>query len=665
MAAQADAARELEAEIARVRADADARLNAELARVRADAEEARQRERGDLASQLNQDAEARKAAEESAARALESEVARVKADADASLLAELERLRKETTEARLAQEKTQQEVEWLREVAAEEARQSAEEAAARALEAEVARVKAEADAQLQAEVERVRLEAEQARRLAEQSQRDTEALRDAAAQEAQESAARALETAVEKLREEADARLESEVSRVRKEADAARRALEQAQREAAERREQEARELRAAAEEEAGRAIEAEAALVREAAEARLREETERARQEANARLEMEVAAIKAEAEQRRAAELEEVRSQMLRLRAASAEQARVAAEEAVAKEVARARAIAPVAPPAGNTQLALREWPADDFVADRHQMVPSIQVQRGFLEGKMWMVAAAAVVLVAGGAFAYFTWGGESKPAQAAVTAPAPAAVPEPVEEIPADGGAGELRVESVPDGARVVLDGREVGFTPLTLKDVPAGRHALILEGDSGTLRRTVRVQADERTVARYEITAGFLAVVSRIPVEIFDGTRKLGVSDGGHILLAPGQYTVKLVNAQFGYREDVEFTIRPGEVSTHTVMLPEGSLHITTEAGAEIFVEGELMGVAPLAAFRVAIGAREVLVRHPDLGERKQTVEVVQGQPVELSVIFKDAAPSPQKAPPRLAPLSMPPERRPLAR
>jgi hypothetical protein len=252
--------------------------------------------------------------------------------------------------------------------------------------------------------------------------------------------------------------------------------------------------------------------------------------------------------------------------------------------------------------------------------------------------------------------------PAQAAAT-PAPAPVPQAVDDVGAEAGAGELRVESVPDGARVVLDGKEVGFTPLTLKGVPAGRHALVLEGDAGTLKRTVRVQADERTVARYEITAGFLSVTSRIPVEIFDGTKKLGSSDEGHILLAPGQYKVRLVNTHYGFREDAEFTIKAGEISTHAVNLPEGSLHITTEAGAEIFVEGELMGVAPLAAFRVPIGSREVLVRHADLGERRQSVEVVSGQPTELSVIFRDnAAPTPQ-TPPRLAPLSMPPERRSL--
>ena len=116
---------------------------------------------------------------------------------------------------------------------------------------------------------------------------------------------------------------------------------------------------------------------------------------------------------------------------------------------------------------------------------------------------------------------------------------------------------------------------------------------------------MQPGERTIARYEITAGFLSVSSRIPLEIYDGNRKIGTSDEGHILLAPGQYNVRLVNSHYGFRQDAEFTIKPGEISTHPVTLPEGTLRITTEAGSEIFVEGEHVGIAPLAAIRVPIG------------------------------------------------------------
>ena len=201
---------------------------------------------------------------------------------------------------------------------------------------------------------------------------------------------------------------------------------------------------------------------------------------------------------------------------------------------------------------------------------------------------------------------------AKTAAAAPAAAAIPQVVDDASAEiAGSGELRVESVPDGARVVLDGREVGFTPLTLKDVSAGRHALVLEGESGTLRRTIRVQPGERTIARYEITAGFLSVSSRIPLEIYDGTRKIGTSDEGHILLAPGQYKVRLVNSHYSFRQDAEFTIKPGEISTLPVTLPQGTLRVTTEAGSEIFVEGEHVGIAPLAAIpradRLARSAR----------------------------------------------------------
>jgi hypothetical protein len=221
-------------------------------------------------------------------------------------------------------------------------------------------------------------------------------------------------------------------------------------------------------------------------------------------------------------------------------------------------------------------------------------------------------------------------------------------------------LQVDTTPDGARVTLDGREAGFTPLTLKDVAAGRHSLVIEAESGTVRRTVRVQAGERTIARYEITGGFLSIISKFPVEVYQGKKRIGVSSDGHLSLAPGRYKVTLVNARFNYRADVEFTIRAGEITTQTVELPMGSLVVNTAAGAEIFVDGDRIGSAPLGAIPVAIGAREVLVRHGELGERRQSVEVTSGRPVELSVLF-EGAPA-QRTAPRLAPLSMPlPDRR----
>jgi hypothetical protein len=287
----------------------------------------------------------------------------------------------------------------------------------------------------------------------------------------------------------------------------------------------------------------------------------------------------------------------------------------------------------------------------------------------KRWVIAAAIALLAVGAVAAYrvLPFGGSKSTEATAPAAEAPAASPASTSEPAATGDTGELRIETVPTGARVTLDGREVGFTPLTLKAVSVGRHALILQGDSGTVRRTVRVQAGERTVARYEITAGFLSLSSRIPLEIYEGTRKLGTSDGGHLLLAPGSYKLRLVNTRYGFEDVVDVNVRPGEVTTQPVTLPEGSLLVTTEPGSEIFVEGQLAGTAPLGALQVPIGSREIRVRHPRFGERREAVDIRQGKRVELSVVFQEGAqtrPNTQTKP-RLAPLSREPSRQPLAR
>ncbi len=145
-----------------------------------------------------------------------------------------------------------------------------------------------------------------------------------------------------------------------------------------------------------------------------------------------------------------------------------------------------------------------------------------------------------------------------------------------------------------------------------------------------------------------------------EVYEGTKKIGVSSDGHIALTPGRHKVTLINGRFKYRTDVELNVKAGEITTHAVELPLGTLTVNTAPGAEIFVDGERMGSAPLAAFPAAIGGREVLVRHVDLGERRLTVDVVPGKATEVNILYEGATGGP-RAQPKLAPLSMPPERR----
>jgi hypothetical protein len=273
----------------------------------------------------------------------------------------------------------------------------------------------------------------------------------------------------------------------------------------------------------------------------------------------------------------------------------------------------------------------------------------------KVWVIAAAAsIVLLVSSVFAFGVFGKSEKASSDATKSNLTEATADMAET---NGPTGELRIDSTPDGARVMLDGRESGFTPLTLDKVPAGRHLLVLEGENGTVRRTVRVQAGERTIARYEITGGFIAITSKFPVEVYENKKRVGISSEGHIAMAPGRHKVILVNNRFNYRAEAELTVKAGDITSYTVEVPMGVLIVNTSPGAEVFVDGQRIGSAPLAPIPAAVGSREVLVRHVEHGERRQSVDVTTGKPVELTVIF-DGTKIISRPQPRLAPLSMPP-------
>jgi hypothetical protein len=89
---------------------------------------------------------------------------------------------------------------------------------------------------------------------------------------------------------------------------------------------------------------------------------------------------------------------------------------------------------------------------------------------------------------------------ARAAVPPPPRAAQATPAASAPASATAsrlpGALEVDSRPAGAKVYLDGKLIGSTPLSLPAVPSGEHAVRLEHD-GYQRwsSSVRVVANER--------------------------------------------------------------------------------------------------------------------------------------------------------------------------
>jgi PEGA domain-containing protein len=151
------------------------------------------------------------------------------------------------------------------------------------------------------------------------------------------------------------------------------------------------------------------------------------------------------------------------------------------------------------------------------------------------------------------------------------------------------------------------------------------------------------------------GFLTAFSRIPMEVYADGRRIGTTEDGQLLIASGTHNIEFVSERFHYRAAASLTIPPGHVLPYTVALPSAEVHITTTPGAEIWIEGERIGVAPVEQLHVPIGTREIVVRDPDGAEKRQVVEVKLGETVELSLTPETVIGDSSPATPRLAPLS----------
>jgi len=198
---------------------------------------------------------------------------------------------------------------------------------------------------------------------------------------------------------------------------------------------------------------------------------------------------------------------------------------------------------------------------------------------------------------------------------------------------GMGSIRVSTDPAGAEVLVDGVLHGRSPLMIDGLAEGTHTLLVRDGSGLVQRTVRVRADQVESATVQIRPGWLAVFAPVKVEILENGRPIGSTEGGRVLSSPGPHTIELVSRSVGFRETLHVDIKPGEVSAVTVQLPPVTIEIVAPAEAEILVDGQSVGQAPLGPITVAVGTREIVMRHPTLGEKRQVVSVTYNAPVRV--------------------------------
>ncbi|MBA3269035.1 MAG: PEGA domain-containing protein [Acidobacteria bacterium] len=204
-----------------------------------------------------------------------------------------------------------------------------------------------------------------------------------------------------------------------------------------------------------------------------------------------------------------------------------------------------------------------------------------------------------------------------------------------------GAMTVQTEPSRRAVMVDGIDRGFSPLTVPALAAGDHLVVVRGASGVMRRTVTVKAGETVslvIAAGEspaVSAGWLTVVSPVVLQLKVGGRLIGTSDTDRVLIAAGDHQIEMSNDELGFRTKQRVTVGPGKTAEARVRLPQGTLSINAVPWAEVWVGGERVGETPIANLSRRIGVHDVILRHPEFGERTASLTVSLKQTARLGV------------------------------
>jgi hypothetical protein len=171
-----------------------------------------------------------------------------------------------------------------------------------------------------------------------------------------------------------------------------------------------------------------------------------------------------------------------------------------------------------------------------------------------------------------------------------------------------------------------------PVVLADAPARIPATVL-----AVAPAVDDTVDVVTQAAARQRSGGVRLASPIELTVFEGDRLLGTTADGPLVTTAGTHELDLVNTALGYRSRQTVIIRAGLITPLTLPIPMGRININAEPWAQVLVDDSPLGETPLANVPVPLGPHQITFRHPQLGERRETVVVRADTIARVSTAF----------------------------
>ena len=203
-----------------------------------------------------------------------------------------------------------------------------------------------------------------------------------------------------------------------------------------------------------------------------------------------------------------------------------------------------------------------------------------------------------------------------------------------------GRVSVVTDPPGARVSVDGKARGTSPITVTDLTPADHKVTVTSDTGSAERTITVAAGGTASVMFSLpkvsgpVGGWLAIAAPFDVEVVEHDDVIGSGGASRIMLAAGRHDITLLNRSLGYQEARKVDVTAGKTMAIKVDPPKVNISVNARPWADVSLDGASLGQTPISNLQVAIGTHEMVFRHPQLGERRQSVTVTAKGPNRIA-------------------------------
>jgi hypothetical protein len=131
------------------------------------------------------------------------------------------------------------------------------------------------------------------------------------------------------------------------------------------------------------------------------------------------------------------------------------------------------------------------------------------------------------------------------------------------------------------------------------------------------------------------GWVTVAAPIALDIREDGELLGYTTVPRIMLPIGRHRLDIESAAVGFRARRTIDVAAGRTVVVRVSVPDGRLNVNAVPWADVSIDGRAVGQTPLANLKVPVGRHEVVLRHPQFGERREVVFVALDEVVRLGV------------------------------